>query len=157
MGDLVRGEFEVGLFKVLALDAGVEAHHAGEQLRVAISGAPAGLLSFGHEAFGVVVAAGEHRLRGGPQRRVPLKGREAQLLPELGMAGRLLVPCGHVAELEQVRDAPVARLELCVSVSGLVSGRGHLVANCEAFVDAIRTPQRHMSRAERRCQRHRVA
>src|SRR5437660_615716 len=91
-----------GIFEVahrLALELRAEAHHAGEQLRVAVTGAEAGFLCFSAQTVDVLVSAGEHRVDRRPQRRVPLERRQAELTGEPRMPRGLLMPGGHVAEL----------------------------------------------------------
>ena len=73
------------------------------------------------------------------------------------MAGDLLTPGRHVAELEQIRDAPVVRLQLGVSVAGLACGGDHLVGDGQSLLDAVGAPQRHMPRAEGGGERARIA
>ena len=65
------------------------------------------------------------------------------------MPDHLLAPSCHVTELEQVRDAPVVRLELRVPVaSGPRHGR-HLVGDRQALLDAIGPPECHVPSAQR--------
>ena len=60
----------------------------------------------------------------------------------------LLAPSRHVAELEQVGDAPVVRLELGVAVAGVARRGDHLVGDRQALLDAVGPPQRHVPRAQ---------
>ena len=93
-------------------------HHPGEEIGVAVTRPLAGGARLGGQARRVREAAGERGLGRGPQRRVPLKGRQAQLVRQAGVARDLLAAGGHVAELEEVQHAPVAGLQLEVRLRG---------------------------------------
>ena len=139
-------------FKLLAV-----AHHAREQLRVSIAGAHSGLARLSAQTVSGLGAAGEHRVGGRPQRRVPLERGQAELCREPRVALGLLAPLDHLPELEQVGDAPVVGLELGGKVTGRPGGGNHRVGYRKALLDAIRPPQRDMSRAQRRSERAWIA
>ena len=61
---------------------------------------------------------------------------------------RGLLPGPHVAELEQVRDAPVVALELGVAVTGVAGGRDHLARHGEPLLGAVGPPERYVPRPE---------
>ena len=62
------------------------------------------------------------------------------------MARDLGPPLVHLERLEEVDDAPVARLQLDVR---LVGDRQHLVGGGEPLGEPVRPPQRHVARVER--------
>ena len=71
----------------------------------------------------------EQRQRGAPQRHVPGKGGQAHLRRELRVLVKLRAHGGAVAELEQVDDPPVARLERELSVAALLGELEHLAGH----------------------------
>jgi hypothetical protein len=155
--DLVLDELDLHLPEGIARELPGEPDHAGEQLCVAIAGPPARLLRLAGQPLRLLLTPGERRLDRRPQRRVPLEGGEAELVREPCVARDFLAPSGHVAELEEIRDAPVARLELGVAVPGLARDGDHLVGDVKPLVRAIRSPQRHVPRAQRGGERAGVA
>ena len=84
--------------------------HGGEQLGVAIAGAHARPPAPRPPAARRRRSGRQHRVDRRPQRRVPLEGGQAQLVGEPRVARHLLAAGRHVAELEEVRHPPVARL-----------------------------------------------
>ena len=155
--DLVQEEGHVGAVVLQALAVDQLLHHPGEEIGVAVAGPLAGGARLGGQARRVREAAGERGFRRGPQRRVPLKGRQAQLVRQAGVARDLLAAGGHVAELEEVQHAPVAGLQLEVWLAGGARRVDHRGRGPQALLDAVRAPQRHVAGVERRGQRARVA
>jgi len=114
-------------------------------------------LGLGGEPLGLGVARGEHGVDRRPQRGVPLEHRQAQLVGEPRVARHLPPALRHVAELEEVRHPPVARLQLGVALAGRARGRDHLRRGGQPLVHAVRAPQRDVARVQRRGERARVA
>ena len=131
--------------------------HPGEQLGVAVAGPLAGGARLGGEAGRLGESAGERGFGGGPQRRVPLKGRQPQLVRQAGVAGDLLAAGGHVAELEEIQHAPVAGLQLDVRLAGGARRVDHRGRGREPLLDAVGAPERDVAGVERRGQRARIA
>ena len=135
--------------ELAALELAAELEHVGEQVGVAVARAQARRSGLAGQPLGLGEATGEQRLDRGPQRRVPLEGGEAQLVGEPRVAGDLLAAGGHVAELEEVGDPPVARLQLGVALAGLARRRDHVCRGRKPLLDAVRAPERDVAGVER--------
>jgi hypothetical protein len=73
------------------------------------------------------------------------------------VAPHLLAARRHIAELEQVRDPPVAGLELDCGLAGVPSGGDHRRRGVQALLEAVRTPEGDVAGVERVRERSRVA
>ena len=128
-----------------------------EHVRVCVSGLPAELVGAAGQVHALGDASFEQGERRAPEWHIPRVCGQARVRGDGCVGVDLVAHAGPVADLEQVDDAPVARLQRKLVVVGVSCEVEHFARQLEAALGVLGAPQRDVAGIERSGQRRGIA